>query len=187
MTKKQFRLRIVLIVILVLAGTGWFIFMNLSKTEETKPLPLKILPDKVDIQAEDILYTEIGGGNVKYEIRAKTVYYIKENDMAEFKEIGVTITTPSGNIYTIVSDQGTYDMTKKDITLQGNVVVESEAKDRITTDYLLYTAADNKIHTDSLVTVVYRNIELKGTGLTFWLEERRLSLLQRVEAKIKQK
>jgi LPS export ABC transporter protein LptC len=107
--------------------------------------------------------------------------------MAEFKEVGVTITTPSGNIYTITSDQGTYNMVKKDITLQGHVVVESKAKDRITTDHIFYTAEDNKIYTDSPVTMVYRNIELKGTGLTFWLDERRLSLLQQVRATIKQK
>ena len=187
MTKKRFRLGIALVVILILVAAGWLISMNLSETQETKPVPLKILPDQVDIQAEDILYTEIGGGNVRYEIRAKTVHYIKETDLAEFAEINVTMTTPSGKIYTLASDRGTYHMEKKDITLEGNVVVTSEAKDRIATDRLFYVAEDSKIYTESLVTMAYKNIELKGTGLTFWLDERRLSLRERVSATIRQK
>ena len=150
-------------------------------------MPLKIMPDKVDIQAEDILYTEIGGGNVKYEIRAKAVYYLKENDVAEFEEVAVTITTPSGNIYNIMSNRGTYDMTKRDISLQGHVVVESEENDQITTDHLFYAAEDNKIYTESFVAMVYKNIELRGTGLTFWLDEKRLSLLQGVRATVRQR
>jgi len=187
MTKKWSRFKIALVIILILIGAGWFILIKLLQPQETKPVSLKIMPDKVDIQAEDILYTEIGGGNIKYEIRAKTVYYLKENDVAEFEEIDVTLTTPSGNTYTIMSNRGTYNMTKRDITLQGHVVVESEANDRITTDHLFYDAEDNKIYTESFVAMVYKNIELKGTGLTFWLDERRLSLLQQVEATIKQR
>ena len=189
MTKKRSRLVIVLvIIILILAGTaGWFIFINFSKTQEATPVPLKILPDKVDIQAKDILYTEIGGGNIKYEIRAKTVYYLKEKDVAEFEEIDVTLATPSGNTYTIMSNRGTYDMTKRDITLQGHVVVESKNNDQITTDHLFYVAEDNKIYTESFVAMVYKNIELRGAGLTFWLDERRLSLLQQVKATVNPK
>ena len=187
MTKKRFRFKIALVVILILAGTGWFIFVNFSQTQDTKPVQLKILPDKVDIQAEDILYTEIGGGNIRYEIRAKTAYYLKEKDIAEFKEINVTLTTPSGNTYTIMSDRGTYDMASKNITLKGNVVVESEANDQITTDHLFYIAEDNKIYTEALVAMIYRNIELRGTGLTFWLDDRRLSLLKQVKATVRRK
>jgi len=187
MAKKRPRFKIALVIILILIGTGWFILIKFLQPQETKSVSLKIMPDKVDIQAEDILYTEIGGGNIKYEIRAKTVYYLKENDVAEFEEIDVTLTTPSGNTYTIMSNRGTYNMTKRDITLQGHVVVESEANDRITTDHLFYDAEDNKIYTESFVAMVYKNIELKGTGLTFWLDERRLSLLQQVEATIKQR
>jgi len=188
MAKKRSRFKIALvIIILILAGAGWFVFINFSQTREVKPVSLKILPDKVDIQAEDILYTEIGGGNIKYEIRAKTVYYLKETDVAEFEEIDVTLTTPSGNTYTIMSNRGTYNMTKRDITLQGHVVVESEENDQITTDHLFYVAEDNKIYTESFVAMIYKNIELKGTGLTFWLDERRLSLLQQVEATVRQK
>jgi LPS export ABC transporter protein LptC len=187
MAKKRFRFKIALAVILILAGAGGFIFMNLPQTQETRPVPLKIMPDKVDIQAEDILYTEIGGGNIKYEIRAKKVYYLKESDLAEFEEVDVTLTTPSGNTYNIMSNRGTYDMTKRDITLQGHVVVESEENDQITTDHLFYIAEENKIYTEALVAMIYRNIELRGTGLTFWLDDRRLSLLQQVEATVKPK
>lgn len=188
MTKRRSRFKILLVIIILISlGAGGAIFINFSQTQETKPVSLKIMPDKVDIQAEDILYTEIGGGNIKYEIRAKTVYYLKENDVAEFEEIDVTLTTPSGNTYTIMSNRGTYNMTKRDITLRGHVVVESEENDQITTDHLSYIAEENKIYTESFVAMIYKNIELKGTGLTFWLDERRLSLLQQVEATVKQK
>ena len=74
---------------------------------------------------------------------------------------------------------------KKDISMTGHVVVESDKGDRITTDHLNYVDAEKKIHTDAPVTMANQRIEVKGVGLTFLLDERHLTLSHQVQATIR--
>jgi len=178
-------MKIAMVSAVVLAVAGWFLFSSVWKTEEKAPAPLKILPDKVDLQAKDVLLTEVGRGDVKYEIRAKTVRYLKKENAADFEDVNVKVIMPQGKIYTITSDRGTYDTEKKDISMTGHVVVESDKGDRITTDHLNYVDAEKKIHTDAPVTMANQRIEVKGVGLTFLLDERHLTLSHQVQATIR--
>ena len=98
---KSLRIKIALASAAVLAVAGWFLFSAVWKAEEKAPAPLKILPDKVDLQAKDVLYTEVGRGDVKYEIRAKTVLYLKKENTADFEDVNVKVIMPKGKIYTI--------------------------------------------------------------------------------------
>ncbi|HOO40303.1 MAG TPA: LPS export ABC transporter periplasmic protein LptC [Syntrophales bacterium] len=182
---KSLRIKIALASAAVLAVAGWFLFSAVWKAEEKAPAPLKILPDKVDLQAKDVLYTEVGRGDVKYEIRAKTVLYLKKENTADFEDVNVKVIMPKGKIYTITSDRGTYDTEKKDISMTGHVVVESDEGERITTDRIYYVDAERKIHTDDHVAMTNRNIEVKGVGLTFLLDERHLTLSHQVQATIR--
>jgi LPS export ABC transporter protein LptC len=145
---------------------------------------LKILPEKVDLQAKDVLYTEVGRGDVKYEIRAKTVTYQKKDNIADFDAVNVKLIMPRGEIYTITADRGTYNTEKKNISMVGNVVVSSDGGDRITTERLFYTDAVRKIHTASPVTMVNKNIVMKGIGLIVLLDKKQLTLLSQVKATI---
>lgn len=168
----------------VLAAAAWFVFFAPTKPDEKTPAPLKILPEKVDLQAKDVLYTEVGRGDVKYEIRAKTVTYQKKDSVADFEAVNVKLIMPRGDIYTITADRGTYNTEKKNISMVGNVVVSSDEGDRITTERLFYTDAERKIHTASPVTMVNKNIVVKGVGLKLLLDKKQLTLLSQVKATV---
>jgi LPS export ABC transporter protein LptC len=168
----------------VLAVAGWLALTGPWETEEKAPVPLKILPEKVDLQAKNVLYTEVGRGDMKYEIRAKTVRYQKKDKAADFEGVNVKLIMSKGKVYTITADRGTYNTEKKNIFLAGNVVVILDEGDRITTDKLYYTDAEKKIHTASPVTMVNKNIEVKGVGLTLLIDKKQLTLLSQVKATI---
>jgi LPS export ABC transporter protein LptC len=168
----------------VLAIAAWLVLGGIWRSEEKAPAPLKILPDKVDLQAKDVLYTEVGRGDIKYEIRAKTLRYQKKDNTADFEAVNVKLIMPEGKVYTITADRGTYNTEKKDISMAGNVVVRSDEGDRITTDRLFYTDVEKKIHTASPVTMVNKNIEVKGVGLSLLLDKKQLTLLSHVKATI---
>ena len=182
--RKSIFVKIVVAAAVVLAVAGWLVFSRLWETGGKAPAPLKILPAKVDLLAKDVLYTEVGRGDIKYEIRAKTLRYIKKDNVADFETVNVKLIMPEGKVYTITADRGTYNTEKKDISMVGNVVVRSAEGDRMTTDRLFYTDAERKIHTASPVTMVNKNIEVKGIGLTLLLEEKQLTLLSQVKATI---
>jgi LPS export ABC transporter protein LptC len=184
MMGKSLWVKIAVALALVLAVVGWLVLTGPWETEKKAPAPLKILPNKVDLQAKDVLYTEVGRGDVKYEIRAKTVRYQKKDKAATFEAINVRLIMSKGKVYTITADRGTYNTEKKDISLAGNVVVRSDVGDRITTDKLYYTDAEKKIHTASPVTMVNKNIEVKGVGLTLLIDKKQLTLLSHVKATI---
>jgi len=181
---KSLWVKIAVATVVILTAVGWIIYSGSWESEKKAPTPLKILPEKVDLQAKDVLFTEVGRGDVKYEIRAKTVTYQKKDNTAVFDSVHVKLIMPSGKIYTITADEGTFDTEKKNISMAGHVTVKSEDGGLVTTDRLFYTEAEKKIHTASPVTMVNKNIEVKGVGLNLLVDKKQLTLLSQVKATI---
>jgi LPS export ABC transporter protein LptC len=184
---KSLRIKLAVVLIIILAFAGWFFYPGLRQRGE-KTSSLKVIPEKkIDLQAQDILYTEVGSGDVKYEIRAKTLRYQREGGLAEFDNVDVKLILKNGKIYTITSDQGTYNAKQKDITMVGNVVVKSQVGERILTDKLSYKNAERVIYTTSPVVMVNKDIEVWGVGMRLLLEKKQLTLMSHVKAKISAK
>ena len=91
---------------------------------------------------------------------------------------------PSRQAYTITADRWSYDTNKKDISMTGHVAVKSDDGTLVTTDRLFYTDAEKKIHTTSPVTMINRDIEVRGVGLRLFVDKRQLTLLSQVKATI---
>ncbi len=182
MMKTSHHLKLGFVLIAMLAVAGWLVLYPWGQKEKQAPAPLNIVPDQVDLQAKDILYTEVGRGDIRYEIRAHTVSYQKKESVVDFEKVHVKLIMPGGAIHIITSDRGSYHTEDKNMSMAGNVVVNSAGGDRITTDKLYYTDAGRKIHTSSPVTLVNKNIEVRGIGLRVSLDEKQLTLLSHVKA-----
>jgi LPS export ABC transporter protein LptC len=183
--RKPFLLKISVAAIVILLVIGWVLFSEWREPEEKKTSPsLKIVPEKVDVKADDVFFTEVGRGDVRYEIRAKTVTYQKKDNTADLEDVRVKIIMPSRQVYTITADRGSYDTNKKDISMTGHVAVKSDDGTLVTTDRLFYTDAEKKIHTTSPVTMINRDIEVRGVGLRLFVDKRQLTLLSQVKATI---
>jgi len=143
---------------------------------------LKILPDHVDLQIKDFVYTEVGEANSKWEVKARTAQYNKKQNLAVFDQVRIKLTTAEKKVYQMTGDKGKMLTDKKDIEINGNVVIISDSGDRFTTDYLKYSDAEKKFYTDAQVFMENKRMKIKGKGLTIFMNTGELHLLSSVKA-----
>jgi LPS export ABC transporter protein LptC len=173
---------IISIVIICLAAAV-IIAVILIRSGSAKPKNiLKILPDHVDLQIKDFIYTEVGEANSKVEVKADTAQYYKKQNLALFDKVQIRLTTQDGKVFVMTGDKGRMLTDKKDIEVKGNVVIISETGDRFTTDHLNYTDNGKKFYTDAPVTVESKNMKIKGVGLTLHMNSGELNLTSAVKA-----
>lgn len=145
---------------------------------------LKVLPDHVDLQIKDFVYTEVGKANSKWEVKAKTAQYDKKQNLAIFDNVQIKLTTTENKVYIMTGDKGRMQTEKKDIEIKGNVVIISDSADRFTTDYLKYSDGEKKIYTDAPVTMETKKMKITGKGLTLFMNTGELNLSSSVKATI---
>jgi len=170
---------VIIVALIAVVGT-------LIKNSSVRPKNvLKILPDHIDLQIKDFVYTEVGEANSKWEVKADTAQYIKKQNLAIFDKVRAKLTTADGKIYNMTGDKGQMLTEKKDVEIRGNVVIVSGSGDRFSTDYLKYSDAEKKLYTDAPVVMENKRMKLKGVGLTIYMNTGELNLSSLVKARIK--
>jgi LPS export ABC transporter protein LptC len=141
------------------------------------------MAEKVDLQAKDVRYTQVGSGGMKLEITADSVSYQKKGDLALFEKMKARVVLKDGSIFLISGDKGELNTLSKDMNVEGNVVVVSETGDQLRTERLLYRDKLKRIETDKPVFMENKNTRIDGVGMVFYLKEERVAILSRVRAK----
>ena len=73
---------------------------------------------------------------------------------------------------------------KKDLEINGDVVITSDSGDRFTTDYLRYVNEQRKIYTDAPVVMENSKMRIQAVGLNIFIDKGELILLSGVRAKL---
>ncbi|OGP89132.1 MAG: LPS export ABC transporter periplasmic protein LptC [Deltaproteobacteria bacterium RBG_19FT_COMBO_43_11] len=170
---------IAFVVLLIVVGT--IIGINKAKTKNI----LKILPEQVDLEIKGFVYTEVGENNSKWEVKADSATYQRKQNLAIFDRVKIKLNASDGKVYFMTADKGKMLTDKKDIEINGNVVITSNEGDKFTTDYLNYSDTEKKFFTNAPVTMENKRIKIKGTGLTLFINSGKLNLSSMVKAKIK--
>jgi LPS export ABC transporter protein LptC len=181
LSKKTRIISIILIIFVVITVVVLVIINNIY--DKPKNI-IKILPDYVDLQIKDFIYTEVGEANSKWEVKAESAKYIKKENLALFDRVKIKLTTSEGKIFIMTGDKGQMLTDKKDIQIKGNVIIVSDTGDRFSTDYLNFNDAEKKFYTDAPVTMEQKRMKIKGTGLTLYIKTGELKLSSLVKAKI---
>jgi LPS export ABC transporter protein LptC len=180
-SRKTKIISIILIICVVITAVVLVIINNIYDKPQNI---VKLLPDHVDLQIKDFIYTEVGEANSKWEVKADSAKYIKKENLALFDRVKIKLTTSEGKIFIMTGDKGQMNTDKKNILIKGNVVIVSDAGDRFSTDYLNFNDAEKKVYTDAPVTMENKRIRIKGTGLTLYIKTGELNLSSLVKAKI---
>ena len=175
---------IIAISILIAVAAASLIVTVIKNVNEKPKQILKILPDHVDLQIKDFVYTEVGAENSKWEVKAKTAQYDKKQNLADFDKVQITLTTAEKKVYRMTGDKGRMLTDKKDVEIRGNVVIVSDSGDRFTTDYVKYSNAERKFYTDAPVYMENKRMRIEGRGLVLFMDAGELKLLSSVKAKI---
>ena len=180
--KKALRIAAVTVIFLIIAAVVIAAAIRISGEKKTNII--KISPDEADVRIQDFVYTEMGQGNFKWEVRAKTAQYQKKINLAVFDQVQIKLTTSDGKVYIMTGDEGRMQTEKKDVELKGHVVITSDAGDTFTTDYLRYSDTQKKVHTDAPVMMEGKQMKIQGTGLSIFIDKGEILLSSGVKAKI---
>ncbi len=180
--RKKRQIAAALTIVALAAGIA---ALMVSRVKKEAVLPLKIIPDHVDIQVKDVLFSDVGADGTKWEIRADKGIYLRKENKAHFDNVVVKLVLPGGSEYRMRGDQGELDTESRDMSITGHVVIDSDRGDRVTVDVLHYKNKERTIRTDSAVVHENDRIQLRGKGMVLSLTKRELKLLSNVKALIK--
>ncbi|MGV8056789.1 MAG: LPS export ABC transporter periplasmic protein LptC [Smithellaceae bacterium] len=175
--------KIIILSILVIVLAAAVVAAIRNSSDKPKNI-LKILPDHVDLQIKDFVYTEVDASNSKWEVKALTAQYQKKQNLALLDQVQIKLTTAEKKVYVMTGDKGQMLTDKKNIEIRGNVVIVSDTGDRFTTDYLKYSDAEKKFYTDAPVIMKNNQMKITGRGLTLFMNTGELNLASSVKAKI---
>jgi LPS export ABC transporter protein LptC len=146
---------------------------------------LKVMPEQVDLEIQGFVFTEVGESGSRWEVKAEKATYERKENLAVFDKVRIKLNTAEGKVYNMTADKGRMETEKKDIEINGNVIITSSAGEKFTTDYLNYSDEQKKFYTDAPVTMESDRIAIKGKGLTLFIKSGELNLNSMVKAKIK--
>jgi len=158
-----------------------FIGMNRLKPKNL----LKVLPEQVDLEIQGFVFTEVGESGSRWEVKAEKATYERKENLAVFDKVRIKLDTAEGKVYNMTADKGRMETEKKDIEINGNVIITSSEGEKFITDYLNYSDEGKKFYTDAPVTMESDRIIIKGKGLTLFIKSGKLNLNSMVKAKIK--
>ncbi|NPU85691.1 MAG: LPS export ABC transporter periplasmic protein LptC [Syntrophaceae bacterium] len=182
-SKVKKRILLVSGVLLVLAAAGiWWFVQNRGSIPKQA---LQIMAENVDLQVRNVTYTDVGSSGEKWEVKADSARYMRQEKIALFDKVAIKLILADGQTFHLTGDQGRLKTDLKDMEITGNVVILSDRGDRFTTDRLSYVHGEKKIFTRSPVTMENDRMKIRGVGLTLRLDSRDLKLSSRVEAETK--
>ncbi|MHB8137660.1 MAG: LPS export ABC transporter periplasmic protein LptC [Smithellaceae bacterium] len=180
--KPRKKIKIIIIVLISAILVAAIIYAILQGVGEKKENIIKILPNEADIRIQDFVLTDVGQNNVRWEIRAKSAQYQKKLNLALFDQVQVKVTTEEGKVFIMTGKKGKMLTDKKDVEINGDVVITSDTGDKFTTDYLRYTDAQKKIYTDAPVVMENKQMKVQAVGLTIFTDKKELTLSSGVKA-----
>ncbi|MFA6414154.1 MAG: LPS export ABC transporter periplasmic protein LptC [Syntrophales bacterium] len=177
---------LVTVALILVAVVAVLIFLWEQGKEAGKKI-LKVLPDHVDMQVNDVLYTDVSADGSKWEIRAKTVTFVRKENLALFDQVVAKVIQSDGRTFIMTGKNGRFWTATKDLDVTGDVVIISDKGDRITMDVLRYSERDKILSTDSDVTLDNDTTRLKGKGMRIDINKRHVLIMSHVNAIIKAK
>src|SRR5512145_153852 len=164
------KIKIIAIVLIAAALAAAVIFAIVQVSGEKKASIIKILPNEADVRIQDFVFTEVGQDDIRWEVKAKSAQYQKKKNLALFDQVQIRLTTKQGKVFTMTGDKGEMQTDIKDVEIKGHVIVISDEGDKFMTDYLRYSDAQKKIHTDAPVSMESKRIKMRGTGLSIFMD-----------------
>ena len=168
--------------VMVVLAVG--IFFIVGKESPSEGNRIKILSDNVDLQVKDVLYTDVGDSGLKWEIRADTATYMKNEKLAVFDKVAAKVIMKDGMTFVMTGNKGRMNTETKDLDISGDVTIISNQGERFTTDVLKYSNAEQRIYTDSQVVMENAKMRIRGTGMSLSLNDRKVTLTSKVQARV---
>lgn len=180
------RYLLILLATLVVIGIIATVSFNTKSSSLTPtPAPQQTLPNNVDIALNNAHFTEMRGAIVAWELVATNATYSKKGDLAALRSIIMTFpATKSAGKCTVTAREGTYSNTTKNVTLKGNVHVETENGASFDTETLDYNATRSLFTTNEIIHCKQAKMILTARGMELDVKHQKARFLKEIDAVI---
>jgi len=170
---------------LILAVVLLAIIVTRYRPDNKLPLPLKALPEGVDVSLQDIDYTHIEDGRARWRLVSQQVERESASGVMGLRSPRLTFFDEAGaDRGTVQADSGEVSSDYRLVRLTGKVVLQDSRGYKLYTDHLDYDHGTQQAITDAQVRLVADGLSLEGSGLVFDLRQGRLLLKEGVNGSI---
>ncbi|MBI5599028.1 MAG: LPS export ABC transporter periplasmic protein LptC, partial [Deltaproteobacteria bacterium] len=176
MTKKL-RFFLLLFIGLSMAGLAAAVFINFSLKKDSKE---RVAPGP-GAAITKVRYYGIRDSRREWELEADSAAQLKTTDPILLKGVRLVYYAKEGLAYTVRGRDGVYGVDTGEITVEGDVTVESRNGYTLKTDApLTYTTGRRIVRTNGRIRLLSRTIEVTGAGLIMDMDTEKVSVLKDV-------
>jgi LPS export ABC transporter protein LptC len=138
---------------------------------------------QADYQIKEIHINETLVGNLRWTLDADQAEVFDRDQKTVMKKVVIKVFTKDST-WTVTGDQGTLDNQTHDVSLEGNVVVNSSDGLTLKTTELAWRNGDRNLLTDAAVEITRTGTTIQGRGLDVRMAEETAVLAKNVRVVI---
>ncbi len=164
----------------LLVGLGGMVAWKARARRAPAPAPPA---QDADYRIREIHINETLEGNLRWTLDADQAEVFDKDQRTVMRKVVVTVYSTDA-VWTVTADTGTLDNEKRDVSVQGNVVVTSNDGLQITTPELFWRNKERHLYTDQSVEIKRPGTTITARGLNVRMQEQEAVLEQKVRVVI---
>jgi len=154
----------------VFAGLGGAItWKALGRRAAPPPAPAA---QQADYQIKEVHINETLEGDLRWTLDADQADVFDKDQRTQMRKVTIRVFSKDG-VWTVTGDQGTLDNEKRDVSIEGNVVVTAGDGLTMKTKELRWHNQDRNLFTDTPVEIERAGFRIVGRGLDVRMQEER--------------
>jgi lipopolysaccharide export system protein LptC len=165
----------------VLVGLSGFIAWRI--VGRRAPPPVQQPPQQAEYQIKEVRINETLEGNLRWTLNADQAEVYDQKGLTLMRKVTIQIFSKDGD-WTVTSDEGTLDNNRRDVGLQGNVIIRSSDGLEMRTATLGWDNEKRALSTKDPVTISQEGTTITGKGLAVQLQEETAAVQEKVRVVI---
>jgi LPS export ABC transporter protein LptC len=147
------------------------------------PPPVQQPPQQAEYQIKEVHINETLDGNLRWTLNADQAEVYDQKGVTVMRKVVIQLFSRDGD-WTVTSDEGTLENTRRDVTLTGHVVIRSSDGLEMRTETLAWDNEQRALATDDRVEISREGTTITGRGLAVQMREETAALRQNVRVVI---
>lgn len=166
-----------ILIVSILCVVAFWIGLYAFRIDKPSPPPPKTsagteTPGQVGLQ--EINFVQVKDGIRLWELKAEAVTYQQSQHLISFKKVLLTYYPKGESPITLVGNLGKLDTEKKNVSLEGEVVISTPEGHELKVPSLQYVDEKREVSSDKAFTFKGPNIVLEGEGVLMHLDSQRI-------------
>ena len=135
-------------------------------------------------ELEGVIFEGYRGELRDLSVTAKKAVVDMVGRVASLEDVKLSFSEQSRGKLDVGAPRGEFKLDQDDFVLSGGVVGTAQEGERFSTEAVRYVAANRELVSSSLVELRRSNLVIRADGMQLGLDERRLRLIGKVEARV---